>query len=380
MHAFTGTLALGTNAGIFRLNDGGSTGSGPNFGSAQATFDVGTGSATLLQRNGGTVSYFGALLGGPNTKLGGNTVNAGNVTYVIGGKGADTAFQGTIADGISPTFLVKEGVGTLTLSASNTFTGGTTISNGVLALTGSGSLLTTPTITVMTNTVLDVSTRTDGTLTLRTGQGLLGDGTVRGSVNVPSGASLSPGPSAGAIGLLAITNTLVLQSGSILNLDLDWYQYLGGATHDQIAGLASVTYGGTLNLNVNSLETNSVFKLFSAGTYSGSFAVINPPAPSLSPGTWVWDTSRLAVDGTLRVALLRPLVNTLEWTGTDVILRGTNGTPYSTYHVLSSTNISLPVSLWLPIATNLFEYDGTFNATNAIAPGVRQAFYLIQVP
>jgi autotransporter-associated beta strand protein len=379
MNAFTGTLAMTTNTGFFRLNDGGATGSGPNFGNALATFDLGTGSATLLQRNGGTVNYLGALIGGPNTKLAGNTVNAGNVTYVLGGKGTDTLFQGLITDGISPTGILKDGAGTLTLSGTNTYTGGTTISNGVLALTGAGSITPSSFITVMTNTVLDVAGRTNGTLTLRSGQNLIGEGTVRGSVEVPSGASLSPGPVVGAIGRMTITNALVLRGGSTLNMTLDYYQFLGGATNNQIDGLARVTYGGTLNLGINSIETNSVFKLFSAGTYSGAFAAISPAVPPLA-GSWVWDTNSLAVDGTLRVAPLRPLVQSLEWTGTELILRGTNGTPYATYYVLTSTNVSLPASQWTPIATNQFDYDGTFSATNAVTPGVPQEFYLLQLP
>ena len=70
-------------------------------------------------------------------------------------------------------------------------------------------------------------------------------------------------------------------------MDLDWYQFLGSGTNDLITGLASVIYGGTLNLAIDSIETNSVFKLFSANSYSGAFDAINPhslPSPA-SPGT-----------------------------------------------------------------------------------------------
>ena len=61
-----------------------------------------------------------------------------------------------------------------------------------------------------------------------------------------------------------------------------------------------MTYGGTLALtNVNlTLAASNVFKLFTAASYKGAFASVNPaiPAPGLA-----WNTSTLPTDGTLRL-------------------------------------------------------------------------------
>src|SRR5439155_7678335 len=115
-----------------------------------------------------------------------------------------------------------------------------------------------PIIAVTSNAVLAASSRTDGTLTLASGQTLQGEGNVRGSVTAESGATLTPGDIAGAIGRLTITNALVLQSGSTLTMDLDYDLVLGGGTNDVITGLASVTYCGTLYLNIIMIETNTI--------------------------------------------------------------------------------------------------------------------------
>ena len=53
--------------------------------------------------------------------------------------------------------LTKVGTGTLTSQRANTYTGNTTISAGTLALSGSGSIANTPSITIATNATFDVS-------------------------------------------------------------------------------------------------------------------------------------------------------------------------------------------------------------------------------
>jgi hypothetical protein len=48
------------------------------------------------------------------------------------------------------------------------------------------------------------------------------------------------------------------------------------------------------------------------------------------------------------------------------------------YVVLTSTNISAPLSSWKAVATNRFNADGTFDYTNAIVPGTPQQFIDVQ--
>jgi len=64
--------------------------------------------------------------------------------------------------------------------------------------------------------------------------------------------------------------------------------------------------------------------------------------------------------------------------GTNLVLSGV-GHPGGSYRVLVSTNLSLPPNNWRRIATNSFDsVTGQFSFTNAIDPGNRQLFYLLQ--
>jgi autotransporter-associated beta strand protein len=96
--------------------------------------------------------------------------------------------------------LIKEGAGTLVLAAANTFTGSTTISEGVLALEAGGSLASTTAIFIANGAKFDITARTNG-FTVDSGQILGGSGMVDGSVAVRG--TISPGDSPGT---LVITN------------------------------------------------------------------------------------------------------------------------------------------------------------------------------
>jgi uncharacterized protein with beta-barrel porin domain len=119
-----------------------------------------------------------------------------------------------------------------------------------------------------------------------------GNGVINGPVTVQPGGRLAPG---NPIGVLAISNSLTLGGTTFIELNKS------AATNDAVRGLSNITYGGTLmvtNLG-GSLAAGDSFKLFNAGSYSGSFASLSPALPG--PGL-VWNTNTLATDGTLRIA------------------------------------------------------------------------------
>ncbi|MBW8865262.1 MAG: autotransporter-associated beta strand repeat-containing protein [Verrucomicrobia bacterium] len=381
---FTGTLAMGTSGGLLRFNGGGGS---PCLGSDYCTFDLGTSTNALVNRNGGGLVYsLGGLAGGSGTQLRGSENTGSGSIYQIGSNNLNTTFGGTIKTGNGGTgatvAIVKIGSGTLTLTGTNTYTGSTTINAGGVALSGSGSIGNTSTILLFTNTVLDSSGRTDGTLTLNSGQTLQGGGTVRGSVVVRSNAVLSVGDDSNLPEPLVITNTLTLQANSTLNMDVDHYQFQAALTNDVIKGLASVTYGGTLNLSVISIETNSVFKLFSAGSYHGGFATITPTLPPLNPAVWQWDTSQLTVDGTLRIKALPPSFGNVNFSGLSggtIILNAVNGYPGATVQVLTSSDITLPMALWTTNATTTFDGGGNLNTFSiTVNPHLQQLYIRLQ--
>lgn len=132
-------------------------------GTSAIRWEMGDVSAALGSLGSGTPRTYplGYLSGGSSSTLGGHESSGGglgsDVTWEIGAQGLDSTFAGVIRNGnqsggSNTTSIVKVGAGTLTLSGGlNTYTGNTTVSNGVLATTtattipaGSTVVLATP--------------------------------------------------------------------------------------------------------------------------------------------------------------------------------------------------------------------------------------------
>jgi autotransporter-associated beta strand protein len=193
---------------------------------------------------------------------------------------ADGDFAGRIIDGAGSgpqITLVKTGPGTQTLSGANAYTGATTVSNGTLRVNGS----------LGSGAALTVAGGTLG-----------GSGSIGRSVTVQSGGTLAPGTT--NLGTLTIASALTLNPGGTNLMRL----YKSGLTrtNDRVAGLSSVTYGGTLALvpiaGSAPFTNGDSFALFNAAGYSGAFAALN--LPLLAPGL-KWATNNLAVNGTIAV-------------------------------------------------------------------------------
>ena len=271
--------------------------------------------------------------------------------------------------------LIKTNAGLLTIYDTLSYTGNTAINQGTLALMGSSSLANSPVISLGGGT-LNVTGRSDGTLTLPGGQTLTGNGTVQGLLVADSGSTLSPGV---GVGVLTVTSNVTLQLGSTTFMELN----KGSVTNDQLRATAAtpttINYGGTLSLTnlAGTLAAGDNFKLFSASNYLGSFSSITPATPG--PGL-VWKTSALNTSGTLSVIVAPvPNINSITTEGGNIVLRGTNGAIGSLYYVLTSTNIGAPLSSWIYVGTNNFDSSGNFSFTNG-APTDPQRFYLILVP
>lgn len=356
MWDFSGTVDFGANDGFLRINNDNST---FNFGSSNATFNAGTGTATLHQRNGATTTHFGALIGGPNTKLSGRggTGTSGTTTYSIGGKNLDTEFAGQINNGSGTTAIIKVGTGKLTLSGASIHTGTTTVEAGTLQLDGS---FTGSAITVVSST----------------GSTLAGNGGTDSALDVQFGTYLAPGNA--GIGRLA-AGSLNLGSGSTNLMEIN----KTAGTNDVVAATASITYSGTLVVNnlSGTLADGDVFRLFEApeGAYFGAFEAIELPA-LVGPNLF-WDTTQLTVDGTIRVYTPKPVITSFGMDGGNLYLAGNNGGNTSTHYiVLTSTNVAAPANLWTPVVTNTFAFDGSFGFTNAVNPATPARFFRVKTP
>ena len=198
------------------------------------------------------------------------------------------------------------GRGTVLLEGTNDFSGLMTVSNGTLQVTG---MITNP-VTLAGGTLSGSGTVT-GPVVVNAGT-LSGTGTVTGPVIVNAKGMLAPGP---GLGTLTISNTLTLQPGSQTLIDLN----KSTGSSDQIIGLASIAYGGTLVINNQSgvLTAGDSFNIFSAGSYSGAFNRISPATPGSG---LVWDLSDLATNGILRIISTSNSLITAQLTGQQLTL------------------------------------------------------------
>jgi len=271
------------------------------------------------------------------------------------------------------------------LQAANTYTGPTVIGAGLtLALGGSGSIAGSALIffggSNAANNSLDVSGRSDQTLTLASGQTLAGIGSINGSLVVSPGAILSPSGTnitlrttegSSSTGIIAASNTITLNGTTVVKLN-------GSGVNDQVRSGAGITCGGTLNLvNISGapLADGNSFKVFSAASYAGSFASLTPATPGSG---LVWGTSQLNAGVINVVAAPQPVINSVKISEGNLIFSGTNGLASGTFYVLTATNLTTPATNWVTLSTNSFNANGSFNVTNVINPGAPQRFYCIK--
>jgi autotransporter-associated beta strand protein len=96
--------------------------------------------------------------------------------------------------------VTKVGTGTILLDGINTFTGTTSIEQGIAAISGSGAIANSSLVTISAGATLDVQGIAGGYL-VGAGQTLGGSGTVLGSVVFGRGSTISPGMTSGGAGV-----------------------------------------------------------------------------------------------------------------------------------------------------------------------------------
>jgi fibronectin-binding autotransporter adhesin len=362
-----GTLDLGgttqsQNGGVTLT--GGTIQNGTLSSAGDFSLDAGTVSATLtgtgrVVKNGtGTV-----VLSGTNTYTGGTTVEGGLINFasasnfgtgsiVLDGGGLQWATGSTadisnlvtlgtaggtfdsngnsvaLAAAIAGTgSLIKAGAGTLTLSAVNTYTGGTRIDAGTLMISGSGTLGVSSASTTVNGGTLDLGgttqtqnggvTLTGGTIQNGTlssaGDFSLGAGTVSATLTgtgrvvkngtgtvILSGTNTYTGGTAVEGGLINFASASNFSTGSI-TLNGGGLQWATGNTTDISSRLTALgAGGGTFDTNGNTVTLASSIAGTGSLTKAGMGTLVLAAANSYAGGTVVnGGTLLLSGPGTL---------------------------------------------------------------------------------
>jgi fibronectin-binding autotransporter adhesin len=127
----TGNAGFGT--GVYNLNGGTLNTNGFGKYGANVTATVNLNGGTV--QSNGTNAAFMTGLTAANVQAGGAIINTNGFDDTVGQVLAHDAGLGATPDG----GLTKNGTGTLTLTATNTYTGGTTVNAGTLALNATGA-------------------------------------------------------------------------------------------------------------------------------------------------------------------------------------------------------------------------------------------------
>jgi autotransporter-associated beta strand protein len=255
--AGSGTLVLSaanTYSGGTRLTAGTlSVGNNSALGAGLLTLTSGS-----LSASGGAVSLANAVTLGGNVTIGGanNLTFTGTVTLTanrtltVSNTGL-TTLAGAVGQSGGIWVLTKAGSGTLALSGNNGYSGGTTITAGILLIDG---------------------TQASGTVTVKSGGTLGGTGTF-GPLSVSSGGTVLPGNGASSPGILNSGN-VTFASGSSFDVALNGTT--AGSGYDQL----NVT--GTISLGTSTLSVTLGF----TPAVGASFTIIHNNGGSAIVGTF----------------------------------------------------------------------------------------------
>jgi fibronectin-binding autotransporter adhesin len=204
-----------------------------------------------------------------------NTVAGGTPTLTVGANGQTSAFGGIITNTAGSLTLIKTGTGTLTLSGNNSYSGGTTITGGVLQASHNNALSTgvvtiagtrlvvTDGVTIGNDVVINSNTGA-------TGRGLIensstANATVNGTITINSGAAAGGHFASVSTGTLTVDG--VVNGSGTISHRIGIVKFGGGGNYNSFS-IGDGTVWVTAN---NGLSTNAVLNVAAVGTKTGTF-------------------------------------------------------------------------------------------------------------
>jgi fibronectin-binding autotransporter adhesin len=250
-NTYTGNTVV--NTGLLQIGNGGTTGS-----IASPTIIVDTAGTLGFDRSDtstltGTISGAGdvvqsgtgtTVLTATNIYTGGTTITAG--TLQLGNGGANGSIVGNVADNGTLAFNRSD---VYTFGGLVTGTGGVSqLGSGTAVLTGANSYTGATNVQAGTLLIDGNQSAATGATTVQNGAALGGAGTIGGSVTVQNGGALNPGDTS-ATGTLTINGGLTLGATASLNYQLGQPNVVGGTLNDLTVVHGNLALNGTLNVS-----------------------------------------------------------------------------------------------------------------------------------
>lgn len=356
---------------------------------AQILSGVVSGTGELQQTGPGTLTltatntFTGAISNGSTLVISGSgglgvTATTTNYAGLITNNGtfnyASSAAQ-TLSGVIYGTgTLLQSGPGKLTLSGADVYTGPTTITSGnTLAIGSTGSINDTSAVNLPASGTLDASALSGGfSLGASTTVNASGSGTSVGSTAATIMAASGTGVTLGPVSLtyspqnftgdathpaLYISQGNLNITGATLAIDVAGSTPLGAGTYTLIQQAS-----GSMN------DSHTNFTLSGAGLVPGGTATLNLSGGSLN----------LVVTIT---SVPSPYINSVVNDGGGVLtLSGANGPANSSFYILTSTNLALPLSQWITNGSGSFTGTGSFSVSITNTNNVSPSYYSVSIP
>lgn len=170
-----------------------------------------------------------------------------------------------------------------------------------------------------------------------------------------------------------------LQTSTVLNIELN-----GTNGHDRLQHFGSSLNLGNAQLSVSLMtpptngEHYTIVTQFISAALSGRFA----QGTSLVVSGQLFAIAYLDHSVRLIAASNAPSWTTLAPQGgfTNLVISGSNGYPFATYTIATTTNVLLPPHLWPVVKTNTFTEAGFFSFSQAPAEDESTRFFHLRMP
>ncbi|MFB6340816.1 autotransporter-associated beta strand repeat-containing protein [Saccharicrinis sp. FJH62] len=291
-------------------NDGGMLILNNGNGYGKASIDLGD-KVSVIRANSEDITLdIGELTGMSTSRLGAGGEGSNTITWRIGANNTSFTFDGVICNDQyknsgAKAALIKAGSGRMTITNSNTYSGGTVVERGSLTVNNtSGSGTGTGEVKVNNRGMLS------------------GKGIISGDVSIETGGYLMAG--VGTTGTaIQVNNDVTFFPGSTFFVTVN----SDNGTCDKLNTTGTVNLNGTLYINNlgSAFKKGDSFIVMQSVSKTGEFSGVYPASPG--EGLY-WDISGMKTGGTLRVTDIPTSINNISEPTTNFYPNPVKGTLY----------------------------------------------------